>query len=250
MVSAQPYLFLLGGHDLEMLTIKQLLQEHRLDFVDRNLPWGAKLSHYQDLLTDVRTLVGIELTEDIAPPANYIRIDHHNELSHLSSSIEQLADLLGITLSLHQQLVAANDKGYIPAMQALGARADQIQEIRRLDRKSQGVTEQDEALAETSIQTNLSVVGGVTVVKSLTPKFSPITDRLFGLHPNRLLVYTDTVLNYYGENVQVVTAYFAEFIQQKRAYAGGGETGFFGFIGENASEVTQVKEQIIAMVAV
>ena len=44
-------LFLLGGHDLEMNAIIQLLEEHHLIYKDRSLQWNnAYLSQYeQDL---------------------------------------------------------------------------------------------------------------------------------------------------------------------------------------------------------
>ena len=38
----------------------------------------------------------------------------------------QVADVLGVTPDRHMQLVAANDAGYIPAMQALNADKDEI----------------------------------------------------------------------------------------------------------------------------
>lgn len=239
----------MGGHDLEMLEIKKILLANNFTIIDKNLAWGAKLSHYKNDFSETKTNVCIELIEDITPPANYLRIDHHNELAHLSASIEQLAILLGIQLTRHQQLVAANDKGYIPAMQAMAANEAEIQNIRLLDRKAQGVSEADERLAETSIANHLTVKKGVTVVKALTHKFSPITDRLFGKTHNRLLVYTHTELNYYGENAKVLADFFSDFIKQNRAYSGGGDTGFFGFNGNEASEVLQVKEQVLRILA-
>jgi len=106
--------FLLGGHDLEMVTIKQLLFEHGFtegkNIEDVNLQWGAKLSEYKHLFNDEQTFVGIELEMDIDPPLHYIRIDHHNENSHKPSSLEQLAELLDITLTKKQQLILNNVK--------------------------------------------------------------------------------------------------------------------------------------------
>lgn len=244
-VTTNSCIFFLGGHDLEMLEIKKILLANNFTIIDKNLAWGAKLSHYQDDFSKTKTNVCIELTEDILPPSKYLRIDHHNELSHLPASIEQLAALLHIQLTQHQQLVAANDKGYIPAMQAMGASEAEIQSIRLLDRKAQGVSEADERLAEESIAQHLTVAQGVTVVKSLTHKFSPIADRLFGKTNNRLLVYTNTELNYYGEKANIVANFFNKLIKQNRAYSGGGVTGFFGFNGKDADEIMLVKKQIL-----
>src|SRR3990172_4365338 len=95
-------LFLLGGHDLEMLSIREIFEEHQIPFADRQLKWGAKLSAYRNLLngriSETTFIYGIELTEDLQPPANYRSIDHHNERSNEPSSIEQVAKLIGITL--------------------------------------------------------------------------------------------------------------------------------------------------------
>jgi len=38
------FIFLLGGHDLEMIEIGKILKAKGLTFHDRNLHWGAKLS--------------------------------------------------------------------------------------------------------------------------------------------------------------------------------------------------------------
>lgn len=37
------YIFFIGGKDLEMETIKQLLSAHNQPYIDKNLGWGAKL---------------------------------------------------------------------------------------------------------------------------------------------------------------------------------------------------------------
>jgi len=149
--SMNQYRFLLGGYDLEMVTIRQLLEEHNYIFHDNHLAWGACLSAYKDILNNEEHFVGIELIEDIELPANYTGIDHHNENNDRPSAIEQVAELLGIELSRYQQLVAANDRGYITAMKAAGASNQDIEEIRRKDRAAQGVTEMDELLAEYQI---------------------------------------------------------------------------------------------------
>lgn len=178
---------MLGGHDLEMVTIRELLEQHRINFIDRNLAWGASWSDYQDIIDNFdwerSTLVGLELSGKKPPYAQLI--DHHNELTYLPASLEQIAQLLGISLSRQQQLIAANDRGYIPAMQQLGATADEIATIRRLDRQAQGVMEEMEEQAEKDLRL-INTRDGVTVVHADLTKFSPIADRL---HKSRLLVY-------------------------------------------------------------
>lgn len=220
-------IFLLGGHDLEMLEIKEMLLSRGMIVHDENLQWdNAQLSKYRNILNDTDHFVGIELMTDIEPPIYYMLIDHHNENAGKASSIEQVAELLGITLNHDQQLVAANDKGYIPAMQAMGATTEEIEDIRKRDRKAQGVTEEDERLGEKSIEENRTIMNGITVVESLTAKFSTITDRLYPC--NQILIFTDYELSYYGEGVPLLVLAFNELIKKQEAYSGGGEKGFFG----------------------
>lgn len=236
-------LFLLGGYDLEMIAIRELLMEQSFSeieegekgkeenavrhFADKKLVWGASLSSYQSFFTQPGTIYGIELTGDIDPPANYKRIDHHNELAHLPSSLEQVAALLEVSLDRYRQLVAANDRGFIPAMKALEATEEEISEIRKKDRQAQGVTEQDEMLAEESIANQLAIKEGTTIIRSLTDKFSPITDRMYG-KAERLLVYTARKLVYYGKGASRLATHYSGLIQERKAYSGGGREGYFG----------------------
>jgi hypothetical protein len=245
--------FLLGGYDLEMSEIQKMLERAGLkpgrDFADNQLSWGAKLSAYRQELSNSalsrRTIVGIELIEDIPPPQNYLRIDHHNDYSDRPAAIVQVAELLGITLSRRQQLIAANDSGYIPAMLAIGGSKAEIAEIRRLDRAAQGVTETDEAQAQTAIE-GKKAVGKLTVVHSNSCKFSPITDRLFGT--KRLLVYCATELNYFGEEKARLVNRFNELTQSGLAYHGGGESGYFGISADwTAAKWIEIRNEIIQM---
>ena len=223
-------LFLLGGYDLEMLTIKQLLED-RNDCVvaDKHLYWdNALLSAYQEELLEHADceIYGIELRENITVPDNYISIDHHNDRSSGPSTLEQVASILGVTLTRYQQLVAANDKGYIPAMKALGASKEEIDEIRRKDREAQGVTEEDELLAEQSIKNHLDRHKDISIVYSQTPKFSAICDRLFPY--KRLLIYTDSEWIFYGEGKTSLVEEYNVDIETGRVYHGGGPTGYIG----------------------
>lgn len=241
--------FLLGGYDLEMLTIKRLL-DGREDCVvaDHHLRWNnAKLSSYRKELHFFpnANVYGIELQEDILTPKNYHRIDHHNDFADRPSALEQVASLIDVRLNRYQTLVAANDKGYIPAMIAQSATKEEIDAIRREDRAAQGITEKEEKLAEISITENLTEKGDLLVVRSLTSHFSAITDRLF---PYRsLLVYTESEWSFYGEGKTKLTELFAEDIKSKKMYHGGGCNGYLG-VARDAYTVQEIKsfvEQII-----
>ena len=222
-------IFLLGGHDLEMVEIKKMLESRGEQWADHCLNWNnARLSAYSDVINAQpdAEYYGVELQEDFPLPAHYVRIDHHNDYSHRSASILQVASLLNIELNRHIQLVAANDAGYIPALQALGATQKEIAEIRRLDRSAQGVTSKDEQLAEQSIKHNLTTLKDILIVKSLTPRFSPICDRLFPYQ--RLLIYTDSEWAFYGNDKESISKKFATDIASKRIYHGGGPNGYIG----------------------
>lgn len=238
-------IILLGGHDLEMLTIKQML-EGRDDckILDEQLRWdNASLSAYQnDLSTyEGHDFYGIELKEDIPLPNNYHRIDHHNDKYNLQSSLEQIAEIFGIELNHQQLLVAANDKGYIPAMKSMGATDEEIEGIRLQDRQAQGVTEEDERLADQSIKENLTQYGSITIVKALTHKFSPICDKLYPY--DKLLIYTNSEWTYYGTGKNQLVNIFEEDIKQGKIFHGGGNDGYIGTV-TNAFSQEEMEKHI------
>ena len=242
-------LFLLGGYDLEMLTIKHML-EGKDDYIimDKHLQWGnARLSAYQNELLQLVDcdIYGIELQEDSPLPPNYHRIDHHNDWAGKPSSLEQVADVLGAELNHYQQLVAANYKGYIPAMAALGASKEEMDDIRRKDRAAQGVTKEDEALAEKSIAESLHIYKGVTVVKAFTSRFSTICDRLYPYQ--RLLIYTDAEWMFYGEGTAEIVKLLVNDISQKKVFHGGGDSGYIGAVQNvfDKAEIGQFVNKII-----
>jgi hypothetical protein len=225
------YVFLLGGYDLEMVEIKQLLINLGIRFHDEKLHWGnAKLSAYSKFLNNEERFIGIELQSDIEPPANYTLIDHHNERSDSPSSIEQVAEILNFQLTRDQKLVAANDKGYIPAMEQLHASKEEIADIRKRDREAQGITEQDEQLAIESINYHKEQEGCTVIIKSLTSKFAAITDFLYPNYES-LLIHTETELTYYGLNARKLIKQFDGNLVTGSIYSGGSVDGYWGISG-------------------
>ena len=219
---------MLGGQDLEMQEIRLLLEERGEQFEDRKLGWdNGLLSAYSDIVdTDPQVeYVGIELREDIPLPPHYIRIDHHNDFSDRPAAILQVAELLGIEPDRRMRLVAANDSGYIAAMQAAGATEVEINDIRNGDRRAQGLTEEDERQCDKALE-NIDTKGDICVVKSPIDKFSYITDKLYPC--SKLLVCTNEQLCYYGLGIDRLKAVFADALASGKAYCGGGENGFFG----------------------
>lgn len=240
-------IFLLGGQDLEMQEITALLQQGKHSFFDRKLTWSnAHLSAYSGELLRYGNqenvlIYGIELQDDgiASTYRNYVRIDHHNDYSGRPSSLEQVTRIIGVDLSRRQRLIAANDSGYIPAMQQLGASPAEIAEIRLADRKMQGCTPEDERLAEQSIRSELERTGDLIIIKSFTSRFSPLCDRLWPYR--KLLIYTEDSLCYYGQNKEKLVKQFSPEIASGKMYHGGGDNGFFGVAEGNysAEEILQ-----------
>jgi hypothetical protein len=157
-------LWIVPDNDLESKEIQRLLVAQNEKFLTTGLAWGATwaklepsvVQEIQDHHTaDQKNVVyGIELGGP--NPFRAINIDHHQysweDRSHLESSLEQVAGILKVRLSREQLLIAANDREWIPGMEDLNATPEEIDSIRRRDRRAQGVTEDDErrALAELS----------------------------------------------------------------------------------------------------
>lgn len=112
MVEGNRYIFFLGGHDAEMLEIRRILESEGIPYVDKHLNWGAVLSDYRDELIglsegDIPVL--IELEADMALPPGAIVVDHHGPAAgkEKRTSLEQTADLLGVTLDRRGKLISA-----------------------------------------------------------------------------------------------------------------------------------------------
>lgn len=239
--------FFLGGCDLEMQEIRKLLESSRVRFYDRELAWNtAFLSVYEPemrLFADSSqyTLYGVELQNDIVPSANYRLIDHHNERSDREASLIQVARLLGKDLTPYMRLVAANDSRYIPGMEALGATRREIEAIRAADRKAQGVTAEEECLAERAIGENRELIGDLVVVRAFASRFSPICDRLYPY--DKLLVYTEAEFVYYGKGKDELVHRFQAELAEGKMYHGGGDRGYVGTV-KNAFTESELLQMI------
>lgn len=233
--------FLLGGYDLEMIEIKNILDNQDIFYIDKKLSWGANLSSYEDELNKYQNdyiIYGIELKEDITPPKNYIQIDHHNKNSFKKSSIEQTANILNINLNRYQKLVSINDSRYIKGLEEFGATKEEIKSIREKDRQYQGISQKDEDLAQISIEKSNS-----NIIYSQTNHFSAISDRAYFLYKD-YIVYDDLKVVFYFYKVETVLSFLhLKNIENKYIYYGGGEYGFVG-IEEKALK----KEKILFLV--
>ena len=162
-------LWVTPNNDLEAKTIVEMLQREGEDFLVTSQAWGASWKKLEEELKakieeakrEEKTVYGVELQGD---SNGAINVDHHtygeDDRSNPKSSIEQVAEILGVELTLDEQFVSANDKGYIPAMEKLGAElgisGEDLQEIianiRMRDREMQGVTPEQEAQAQEAVE--------------------------------------------------------------------------------------------------
>lgn len=251
--------FFLGGYDAEMVTIKEILEEKKNSFYDNKLHWGAKLSEYLDeisKLTKEQIPIFIELNLDIDYPSNAIIIDHHNERAgkDKKTSIEQVADLLGVELNRWQQLICANDKGYIWGMIDFGATGEEIKNIRELDKEKQGVTIEDEEKAKISVEHFLERISNdAVIIYSQTEKTSAVTDLIYKFYRHIFLITPSKKLNYSGTKqiIDILRNRYAELKKEdiKIEIWFGGYLPDHGYFGSDKaltkSEIIKIMEPFI-----
>lgn len=237
-------IFLLGGKDLEMETIRDVLIEEGFiegkTLFDKQLSWGAKLSAYADVIQehkDADIIYGIELAEDMKLPENYRRIDHHNDYCDKEASLLQVLKLFNREPTREALLIAANDTGHTEGMKAICATPEEIREIRKKERRLQGITEADEQQAKEEIAYGKEV-RHLFLVKSGLEKYAAITDFC---NKRPLLVYGNGGIVFFGEREQVqkLSEAYANELKAQQAYHG---RKYFGFDKHYFSTLSQ-KEQ-------
>lgn len=205
------------NNDLEAKTIIEMLKREGENLLITGQAWGASWEKLEDeiksQIADAKQIgkevYGIELQGE---SNGAINVDHHiygeEDRSNAKSSIEQVAEILGIDLTLDEQFVSANDKGYIPAMEKLGSELnigegdlkEIIANIRMRDREMQGVTIEQEAQAQEAVEKlgELSEKRDYISMNLPHSKTSTITDRLYGKYDNLLITSADGETNFYG----------------------------------------------------
>jgi len=210
------YTFFLGGHDLEMEMIAELLCREGVPFFDKGLAWGAEVSAsaYREEITGTlqkgRTPVLVELPNDLGlDPDQIVEIDHHGKKAGADrpTSLHQVFSLLGLPperWTREFDLVAENDRGYIPAMIEIGATKEEIIQVRAADRKAQGITEEEEQAGERAVSEASTLAGGaLTLARLPHTKTAVVTDRmesvLGGPGVQNLLILCPSEVDFYGE---------------------------------------------------
>lgn len=225
-------LFLLGGHSLEMLAIRALLDSNKQEYLDANLDWrNARLSSYsgifQHFLDCGYEFVGVSLVRNFALP-NYISITHPERGKEGPAPLEQVATLLGVSLLRREKLIAAYSRWLLPELQAAGATPKEIKELQRQDLIARGVTATDEKLADEAVAKK-ECESGITIIKSDTNKFTAIYDKLRFLEVINLLIYTEDECIYYGAHRDAVIQEVRRvFPALSTGYSGEDRGGFWG----------------------
>lgn len=246
-------IWVVPNNDLEAKTIIEMLERDGEEYLVTGQAWGASWDKLEEGIKEKIeqakkagiSVYGVELQGYVDGTIN---IDHHiygeDDRSNPKSSIEQVADVLGKELSLDEQFVSANDKGYIPEMEKLGRKyaikeydlQEIIANIRMRDRETQGVTIEQEAQAQEAVE-KLGIIQEKREYIQLDlphSKTSTITDRLYGKYNNLLITSGDGETNFYGttEIIQMLNEKFPGGWSGGQLEEGNGFWG--GYADQNA----------------
>lgn len=246
--SVNSEVFFLGGHDLEMVTIRELLKDRRVEHYDAGLHWGAKASAYAEALRIEaergRTLVFVELELDIELPASadVVLIDHHGPLAGRDqpSALEQVARRIGIDSAEFAgnrwwQLVAANDRGHVRTMRSLDPPATdaEVRLVRQRDLMAQGVADDELAAARAQAAEATQLANGrLTVARCPTNRTGLVAEMMEpffgGAGYENLLVIGHSQVGFYGQGSCV--SRLAQLSPPAASWYGGSlpEYGFWG----------------------
>lgn len=203
--------FFLGGHDLEMETIRDLVAEAAPESLfDKRLAWGAKASAYREEIDSAiasgLTPVLIELPDDLGLDHAFVVVDHHGARAgeRAPTSLHQVFDLLRLPRERWTRwldLVAANDRGHIREMRRMSATDEEIERVRKADRAAQGISAVEERAAEKAVRDAETTVGGQLMIVRLPHAHSAAAaDRieLSANPPENLLVLSPNEVNFFG----------------------------------------------------
>lgn len=244
-------------NDGEAVQIEKLLKEKNIKTLITKQGWGASWANLEpevkEKIKEYKNkgyqIYGVELQG--AAPEGAENIDHHrydgDDRTNELSSLEQVADLIGHELTLYEQFVAANDKGFIPAMyelakiKNLSKKETQklIEKVRLQDRAAQGITPEQEKIAEEAIK-EAEVSDNLTVVRMSHSKTATVCDRLYGGYKNLLVLSEDGEVNFFG--CQKVIKKLSDLV--KGSWSGGDldhDNGFWGGYPQDLNVEKEVK---------
>lgn len=244
-------------NDGEAVQISKILKVKNIKTLVTKQGWGASWDGLEpEIKKEIENyknknyrIFGVELQGQA--PEGATNIDHHkydgDDRSNERSSLEQVAELIGYKLTLYEQFVAENDKGFIPAMLTLAKNKNLdkketkklIEKVRLQDRAAQGITPEQERIAEEAIQ-EAEVTDSLTVVHMAHSKTSTVCDRLWGQYKNLLVLSDDGEVNFFG--CQKVIKKLSDLV--KGSWSGGDldhDNGFWGGYPQNLDIEKEVK---------
>lgn len=240
--------FVLGGNDAEMVRIKEVLDSLGISWIQPVQGWGTKefgLAQIGEAGMAPGTRV---VFVECQPAADFPRwkasvvIDHHGENAGLPASLLQVLDLLHIAPTRWDELVAANDSGWFPGLQAMGATPEEMARVRAADRNAQGITPEHESEAERALAAAPEFVSPIRVIRMAHSKCAPVGDRLAVEAiaagqpvPQYVVLSGDGEVNFSGDGA-LAQALFEKYREPNpaKAWAGGsglgkkGETAYWG----------------------
>lgn len=244
-------------NDGEAVQIEKILKEKKHKNLITKQGWGASWANLEPEIKEKikeyknknYQIYGVELQGQA--PEGAVNIDHHiydgDDRSNEKSSLEQVAELIGHELTLYEQFVSANDKGFIPKMIELAKTRNLskeetqklIEKVRLQDRAAQGITPEQEEIAEKAIQ-EAEISDSLAVVHMAHSKTSTVCDRLWGQYKNLLIVSSDGEVNFFGERRVIET--LSNLVEG--SWSGGDldhDNGFWGGYPQDLNVEKEVK---------
>jgi hypothetical protein len=253
--------FILPQNDGESLEIKKLLEEHEEEFVIVPGSWGISWQSIrgQKYLSEaINTIINAKRNKvfaiEIAGGTTGVNvIDHHKysdyDRSNKKSSIEQVADLLGVTLNRWQQLVAINDSGWITGLLEFGATPEEIKAIRAQDRLCQGVTPDDEAQAILDVENAEIINKDIWIIRCQNGASSAINDLIYGKYRECLVCdIKNSKWVYYGPRHKEFYEKFKDIHEVVSWLGGRDENGYAGISRANYDHNEPLNKLILSFI--
>ena len=238
-------------NDGESKVIVSICRELGTDLRISTQPWGATLDREPPAnLAGLKPCViivempSIELEEKLRNAGHQVFVvDHHfypasgMDRRKSISSLEQVADLLGYSLTRWEAGIAINDRDYIFGLLDAGYDMNEILAIRRFDLEAQGISQQEIESVREALRT-APVEAGITILRLKSGKAGFAQDFLVMENPREvrdLLVLTGnpvTKAQFYGDPEKV------NRLAEIGEWMGGGKKSKFW--GTNHPDLTEI----------
>jgi hypothetical protein len=236
-------IWVVPNNDGEAVEIIRLLQAHSQPVLVTSQPWGASWAKLEPAIQEQlhaaagKRILGVELAGP--NPYGAIDIDHHRyadqDRAHPLSSLEQVAQLLGVQLDRWQHLVAVNDRAYFPGLESANATPAEVAQVRRHDLEAQGLGPDHRRQAESDIAA-ATWIGRSAIVACPNGSNSWHSDLLYPRADQWLLIGPDE-WNYSGPNHRALAA----FNLGATTWSGGSpERGYFGIANPSAEAQSEI----------